>query len=278
MRSSKSSETGEVARLHGPWARATSPVLLLILLLSGCARSSVESVEWLAMGTTASVKWNDNKDFPKADAPNAVRECFAGIERLLNAHDPNSELSRLAPLSDAEILAKCSDAVRPCYAAAFRLRDQSGGAFNPRWKGAKTMDLGAIAKGFAVDKAIEGWVCCDVRDGWRILVDLGGNLKAAGPTGWKTGIAGGDESLMLTNGMACATSGEYFRGKHIRDGRTGAAVSNGVYSVTVVHPSSAMIADGLSTTLFVLGKDEGEQFRAKHYPEARAVWIMKNEE
>jgi len=227
------------------------------------------------MGTNASVKWNDNRDFPQWGAPEYVSNTFARIEKLLNAHDPESELSRLAPLSDDEILAKCSGYVRPCYAAAFRLRNQTGGVFNPRWKGPKTMDLGAIAKGFAVDKAIEGWVGCDVKSYWRILVDLGGNLRAAGTKGWKVGIAGSDETLMLTNGMACATSGEYFRGAHIKDGRTGASVSSGVYSVTVVHPTSAMLADGLSTTLFIMGREKGEAFLKKFYPEARAYWIEK---
>ena len=72
--------------------------------------------------------------------------------------------------------------------------------------------------------------------------------------------------------MACATSAEYYRGKHIYDGRTGQAVSNGVTSVTVVHPTSAMLADGLSTTLFVFGKEEGERFLKANFPEARAYW------
>ena len=52
-------------------------------------------------------------------------------------------------------------------------------------------------------------------------------------------------------------------------------VTNAVYSVTVIHPSSAMIADGLSTVLFVLGREKGEAFLKKHYPEAEAVWIQE---
>jgi thiamine biosynthesis lipoprotein ApbE len=36
-----------------------------------------------------------------------------------------------------------------------------------------------------------------------------------------------------------------------------------------------MLADGLSTTLFVLGKRGGEKFLRKYYPEARAVWVMR---
>ena len=63
----------------------------------------------------------------------------------------------------------------------------------------------------------------------------------------------------LREGEALATSATYYRGSHIYDGRTGLAVSNGVASVTVLC-RSAMWADGLSTTLFVLGPDEGRAF------------------
>ena len=48
---------------------------------------------------------------------------------------------------------------------------------------------------------------------------------------------------------------------------------NAVHSVTVVHPSSAMLADGLSTVMFIFGREKGEAFLKKHYPEAKAVWI-----
>lgn len=255
--------------------------LLPLLALAGCPAPNGGERSWLAMGTTATVKWNDNRDFPQWDAPNAVRESFGFVEKLLNAHDPESELSRLAPLTDAEILKTCTGDVRPCYAAAFLLRDRTGGAFNPRWKGPGTMDLGAIAKGFAVDWAIDGWVGCDVKSYWRILVDLGGSLKAAGTKGWKAGVKGGG-TFTLAPGEACATSGEYFRGKHIYDGRTGRPVTNDVVSVTVLC-KSAMWADGLSTTLFVFGPDEGRKFMDRFWPEldkeygpASVLWILKD--
>ena len=36
-----------------------------------------------------------------------------------------------------------------------------------------------------------------------------------------------------------------------------------------------MIADGLSTTLFILGREAGERFLKEHYPDARVFWIMR---
>ncbi len=85
--------------------------------------------------------------------------------------------------------------------------------------------------------------------------------------------------IVLTNGEAVATSGNYerfverdgIRISHILDGRTGEPVS-GIAGVTVLA-DSAMMADGLSTTLFVLGPKDGAEFLAKHYPGTAALWI-----
>ena len=69
----------------------------------------------------------------------------------------------------------------------------------------------------------------------------------------------------LHEGEALATSATYYRGSHIYDGRTGLAVSNGVASVTVLC-RSAMWADGLSTTLFILGPEAGRAFVEEKCP------------
>ena len=212
-------------------------------------------------------------------------DAFAEVERLLNAHDPDSELSRLATLGDDAVLAQCDERMRPCYAAAFALERLSGGAFSPRWRGTNTLDLGAIAKGFAVDLAAE----VTYVDGNDALLDLGGNLKALQGEGgshrpWRTGVrdpggSGLAAEVDLREGEALATSATYFRGSHIRDARMGAVVSNGVASVTVLA-RSAMWADGLSTALFVLGPDSGAALlnsAAEEFPEAgvvAALWIL----
>ena len=201
-------------------------------------------------------------------AADDVRRVFTEVERLLNAHDGTSELRRLEKSSDAEIVASCEPSVRACYEAAFKLRDETARLFNPRWKGEGTMDLGAIAKGWAVDLAADA---VQRAGKGRLLIDLGGNLKAVRGD-WLVGIAGTDETIALKEGMACATSAEYYRGKHIRDGRTGGEATNGVWSVTVVHPHSATLADGLSTVMFLMGRAKGEAFLKARHPEARAIW------
>lgn len=245
------------------------PVLFLTaaLMLSGCGQRKIERLEWPVMGTVAAVQSRGGDGDGLKRAVSEVKSVFSEIERLLNAHDPESELSRLAGLPDKEILGRCSPSVRPCYEAAFRLRDETGGRFDPRWKGPGTLDLGAIAKGFAVDLA-----CEKVKDsGFELLVDLGGNLKAV--TGnWRTLIAGSDETLTLAGGMACATSAEYFRGRHIRDAKNRGAPAGAGNSVTVVHPASAMLADALSTAVFILGREKGSEFIRLRYPDAVVVW------
>ena len=242
---------------------------------TGCSRAKIERLEWPVMGTVAAVQTRGATPEETAEIVRAVKDEFTHVERLLNAHDPNSELSRLAALPENEILERCDESVRPCYEMAFDLMEKSGGAFNPRWRGTNTLDLGAIAKGFAVDRAVSAGVF--VRKGPDALLDLGGNLFAAKGR-WRTGIAGTERVLVLDEGCACATSAEYFRGKHIYDGRTGLAVSNGVSSVTVFVGGSAMEADGLSTTLFVLGPDAGKRFLDEKWKTAGvlAIWMMKD--
>ena len=237
------------------------------LLACGCSRGVDDGsrcVNWPVMGTTASLHARDDPGgaWSGAFAVEAMA-VFRDVETLLNAHSPTSEVSRLANLPRDGLLAACSGWTRPCYAAAFALSEAAGGAFNPRWRGAATLDLGAIAKGFAVDLAAAA--CAKRCPPGALLVDLGGNLKSAKGS-WRVGVknpngAACAATVELHEGEALATSATYFRGRHIYDGRTGAAVSNGVASVTVLAPS-AMWADGLSTTLFVLGPDAGRAFLA----------------
>ncbi len=211
------------------------------------------------MGTVAAVQWKGETDVKAL--VEMVQQTFREIETLLNAHNPESELSRLAPLSNDEILKQCSPLVAPCYREAFFWQNLTGNVFNPRWKGAGTMDLGGIAKGYALDEAARRilrlrMILPD------LLIDLGGSLSVVKGT-WTIGIAGLPQQLTLTAGQSCATSAEYYRGKHIADGRTGEPVQATVKSVTVVTlpgQASALQADALSTTLFILGETAGNAF------------------
>lgn len=255
------------------------------LLLAGCDWSKSERLEWPVMGTVAAIQTRGRgAQSSAASVRRWAQWIVKDAETLLNAHDPQSELSHLASSSDAEVVARCSNACRPCYAAAFALQKASGGAFNPRWRGTNTLDLGAIAKGFAVDQLAPMYrtdrlVCADV------LVDLGGNVESLRGT-WRTGVqdplgAGTAAVVELQTGEALATSATYYRGAHIVDGRTGQPVTNDVASVTVLC-RSAMWADGLSTTLFILGPQEGRTFLDNQLSDldedlrVSVLWILKD--
>jgi thiamine biosynthesis lipoprotein ApbE len=127
-------------------------LLAAVLLLSGCAeRGETARLEWVSMGTVAAVQFRGGGADLRKRVVREVRGIFAEIERLCSAHDAKSELSSFAGLPDEEVLRGANALVRACYEAAFKLRDQTGGRFDPRWKGKGTLDLGAIAKGYAVD-------------------------------------------------------------------------------------------------------------------------------
>ncbi|MEE8349417.1 MAG: FAD:protein FMN transferase [Acidobacteriota bacterium] len=130
------------------------------------------------------------------------------------------------------------------------------------------IDLGSIAKGYAIDRAVAE---LDARGVPAALIDLGGNIGVLGqpPEGrpWSVGIQNPRENnligrLQFRSG-AVATSGDYDRyfevgGKrfsHLLDPRTGWPAAE-LYAVTVVAPN-ATAADALSTAAFILGPEDG---------------------
>ncbi|MGN0852026.1 MAG: FAD:protein FMN transferase [Kiritimatiellia bacterium] len=273
---------------------------LAALVLVACCRAAAPRIvrtQWPVMGTVAalSLRGGEDRDGKLQSAVNAI---YRHLESRLSAWNPDSELSRLARTDSTNWLDAVSADVRPCYDAAFALAERSGRAFNPA-VGAKLralgvsgggaysdVDLGAIAKGFAVDRAA-GFLERHPETAPSSLVDLGGTLRVVGPASWRTGIRnpfGADCAavIVLTNGESAATSGNYerfierdgIRYSHILDGRTGEP-THGVAGVTVVTPRElgATLADGLSTTLFVLGPQAGAAFLERWYPAALALWI-----
>jgi len=149
-----------------------------------------------------------------------------------------------------------------------------------------SLDLGGIAKGYAVDVA---WSRLKGDGHINTLVDLGGNLRAIGEAvpgrgGWRTGVRNPFEPegllgiFLLKDGEAAATSGHYerfviingVRYAHIIDGRSGRPVT-GMAGVTVIAPD-AMTADALSTALFILGPQQGIEL-LRRYHTCEAIWI-----
>ena len=136
------------------------------------------------------------------------------------------------------------------------------------------LDLGALAKGYASDKAAE-----ILRENGitSALINLGGNIMTIGsnPNGspWKIGIRNPfslDENIGVieVTDKAVVTSGGYERyftaedGKtyhHIIDPATGCPAESGLVSVTVIG-DSGMMCDALSTALFVMGAEKAVEY------------------
>lgn len=134
------------------------------------------------------------------------------------------------------------------------------------------LDLGAVAKGLAVDVAAH-----ELQPFEHFAVDAGGDLYLGGRNAsgepWSVGIRhprDGSliETLAVTNSAVC-TSGDYERtstvdahAHHLLDARTGDSARE-LASVTVLA-SSAMVADALATAAFALGRAEGPPFLERH--------------
>ena len=130
------------------------------------------------------------------------------------------------------------------------------------------LDLGGIAKGYALDEAIAVLNKHGLR---RVLVSAGGDIVAGdappGKAGWRVALIGleGDakpQVLQLANG-AVATSGDLYqfleadgtRYSHIVDPRSGSALME--QRLVHVLAVNAMSADSLSTAISVLGPKGG---------------------
>lgn len=143
------------------------------------------------------------------------------------------------------------------------------------------LDLGGIAKGYALDCAREAMTAVGAMSG---VLDLGGNLLVFGSGREQVGIVDPDDptrtvATIAVVDAAVATSGQYERhvevgGRrrgHILDPRTGVPVDR-QGSVTIVAPRG-IDADALSTAVFVLGVEAGEEL-VKRHPGVGCVFVV----
>ena len=135
------------------------------------------------------------------------------------------------------------------------------------------LDLGAIAKGYASYRAAQLLTDAGVTSA---NLSLGGNVHVLGtkPDGsnWKVAIADPNDTssyagILQVQDTAVVTSGGYQRffeqnGKvyhHILDPSTGAPAQSGLLSATVISQDD-VLADALSTALFVMGPDKATTY------------------
>ncbi len=228
-----------------------------------------------------------------ACARNAIEAAFAEVEhvhRCMSFHESGSDLSRLhaAPVgTPVEVDPRTIEVLR----CALELAERSEGRFDPSvagelvargflpkprspfapvagagWRDVELvdercvrllrplwLDLGGIAKGYAVDRAIERMLACGAYGAW---VNAGGDLRVAGPfeeivhlrgadnTGAAGAVAIRDAALATSAGAAARRRcGDGWTGVHL-DGRDKLAV--GLFSSASVIASTCMVADALT--------------------------------
>jgi thiamine biosynthesis lipoprotein len=244
----------------------------------------------------------------------AAFERIAEVHRLMSFHDAASDVSRINRAGIGEELA-LHPYTAQVLSAALSLARESEGLFNPfcaprlvawehlpapsndaapdwRARGDALMldgcrirkqapawiDLGGIAKGYAVDAAVEALRSQGVRAG---CVNAGGDLRAFGDIDWpvllrdprQPELAGW--STQLRDG-ALATSAAYFS-RRIVQGQSTSALMHGVngaplisaLSVSVAAPI-CMLADAL-TKVVVASGDHEHPLLARHGASAFVV-------
>ena len=232
------------------------------------------------------------------------------IEKLMNIHDPESEISRVNKLADKEPV-KVSKEIFMVLKEALKYSRLTSGAFDVSirplsalWGGkgklkevpeareiekklplvnyrniimdernqtvrlereGTTLDLGGIAKGYALDRAIKVLWGRGIKEA---LINAGGDIRVMGERVWKVGLQHPRKenevlAVIRLKDQAIATSGDYQRyfikgGKryhHIINPETGYPVTE-CMSVSIIGPE-AFLVDVLATGVFFLGPRKG---------------------
>lgn len=218
---------------------------------------------------------------------------FREVEARCTRFDEQSELRQLS--TRIGVAVSVSAILFEAVQFALMVAEQTGGAFDPTvgrrmeghddqatWRDITLdpvrrtitlhrpliLDLGAVAKGLAVDTAAH-----ELRPFRNFAIDAGGDMYLGGfnPHGhpWSVGIRHPRldreliETVQVTDQAVC-TSGDYERqgpagAHHILDPRRTGTSPDTVASATVIA-SGAMLADALATAAFVLGPEQGIRF------------------
>ena len=146
------------------------------------------------------------------------------------------------------------------------------------------IDLGGIAKGYTSSRIMDIFKENGITSG---LVNLGGNVQALGTktdgSNWRVAVQSPDDTedylgVLSIRDKAVITSGGYERYfeqdgvtyHHIIDPKIGYLAENGLVSVTIVS-SDGTLADGLSTSLFIMGEEKAAEFWKAHSDEFEAI-------
>ncbi len=233
-----------------------------------------------AMATHFQVRISGEENTYAAQTAQAAFALTDDLESKLSRFRAHSEIAHIAQLGVGETL-RLTEPVFACLQVARRMEMATRGAFSvtaaalktqptkPLWSlidnefsircdsGRLEFDLGAIGKGFALDRMAEvlrEWSCP------AFLLVAGGSSVLAGDApaemaGWSCGL-GDDHSPQRYGLKQCSLSGSGLavKGQHILDPRTGSpsALRNRVWALTDMAAES----DALSTACMILREPE----------------------
>jgi thiamine biosynthesis lipoprotein len=242
----------------------------------------IQQFNHAAMATHFQVRIVHDDRTYTAQAAQAAFDLVDSLESCLSRFRSNSDIARAAHLAPGEKM-RLSESAFACLVIAKRMEEATHSAFCPtpgalktqpslpQWNllpdeqailcvsGQLEFDLGAIGKGFALDRMAEllrDWDCPS------FLLVAGGSSILAGDTppdtpGWSCGLGEDDasERFFLAR-VSLSGSGLAVKGSHILDPRTGrpALRQNRAW----VLADTASESDALSTACMVLSEPELE--------------------
>jgi thiamine biosynthesis lipoprotein len=249
--------------------------------------ADIQQFNHRAMATYFEVRIADQERTYAAQAAQAALDLLDKLESHLSRFRPSSDIAQCAGLAPGEKM-RLSEPAFACLEIAKKMELTTRGAFSataaalqtqaslPQWhllpeelaiqcdSGRLQFDLGAIGKGFALDRIAEllrSWDCPS------FLLVAGGSsiLSGASPkdtAGWSCGLGDDDapQRLFLTH-TSLSGSGLAVKGSHILDPRTGqpALRQNRAWALA----DTAAESDALSTACMVLSELELEQVLAQ---------------
>lgn len=243
---------------------------------------------------------------PGGDRPlvdSAVSEAFQKLDELegvLSRYAPGSDISRINAMKTGETLF-LSDECDRCLRLAIEASITTGGRFDPcagkmidavksGWEVAGTvcgvvsldehrplvtcleagrvLDLGAIGKGFALERMGEILAAHGIAD--ALLTSGASTILAMGSMDWPIDIPHSEGARRLhLHASALAASGNAQKGAHIVNPMDGMAART-FKNVWVIHPSAPM-ADAFSTAYFTMTPKEIREFSALLPTAARVI-------
>ena len=241
------------------------------------------------MATHFQVRMHSDERTYAAQAAQAAFDLVDSLEACLSRFRSNSDIARIADLAPGEKL-RLSEPAFACLQIAAQMEEATRGAFCatpaalktqpslPQWsllsdeqsilclRGQLLFDLGAIGKGFALDRMgelLRQWDCPSF-----LLIAGGSSVLAGDPPaeapGWSCGL-GEDHAaqrFLLTH-ASLSGSGLAVQGSHILDPRNGRTASRQMRAWALAD--SAAESDALSTACMVLSEPELEEVLAQNH-------------